>query len=126
MSSAPPALFRNGAIFFSEELAFNTERRILFVKTPPVFNNDFNDAAIASEEGAAALRPEPVVFKKVPIFLRGTTRASDEEVSIFRKAVLASKDADSALIEDPIFYCNEAIGAGFAAASGCSAWAASI
>ena len=67
-----------------------------------------------------------MVFKKAENFLKGATRDSDEEVPIFSEAVLALKDADSALIEDPIFSGKEAIGAGPTAASDFSVWAASI
>ena len=86
----------------------------------------FNEEATASEEGSAALRLEPAVFKMAGIFPNEAKRASDEEVPIFSEAVLALTDADSSLTEDPIFSCKEAIGAGFAAASDLSNWAASI
>ena len=122
ISSAAPALFKNGAIFFSEELAFNIEWPIVLIETPAVFN----DEATASEEGITALRPELAVFKKAENFLNGTTGDSDEEVPMFSETVLALKDADSSLIEDPIFVCKESIGAGLVAASDLSHWAASI
>lgn len=86
----------------------------------------FNEEATASEEGSAALSLESAVFKKARIFPNGAERASDEEVPIFSEAVLALTDADSSLIEDPIFSCKQAIGAGLAAVSDLSVWAASI
>ena len=122
MSSVPPALFKNGAIFFSEELDFSIERPTLVIETPAVFNGE----ATASEEGITALRLESAVFKKSENFLNGATGDSDEEVPIFSEAVLAFKDADSSLIEDPIFSCKESIGACLAAGSDLSAWAASV